>query len=310
MKKIIKVLLSSIIILSISSWLIFASTWWRFDTVLEKSIDPIAQNLDWAESSVWIQWVKNFVFQKAMSIVVPLVVIVWLLTAMMWFYKVMFSQSEDAPKEWFKMITYWLLWIIIIMSAKYIWSVLFEDILFSWNISTLSWVNIAQQVYEKIAFPFIKILIYLVLSVLFISLCFRVFGFITSWDETVKKKAIWIIIRDVVAMIIIIWAKQIVEAIYWKKDQVLNQNAQNLWDIWSWILADKNIPILYEVMSRILWISTLIILVLIIIQTLQLLLKPDDPDKIKKIKKSITYIFIWILVIWASYVITNVLVIN
>lgn len=310
MKKIIKRILLLSILIQTSVSFIYAATDWRFDTVLDKSISPISQNLDWAEASLGVQWVKNFVFQKAMDIVVPLVIIVWLLTAMIWFYKTMFSQAEDAMKDWFKMITYWLLWIVIIVSAKYIWSVLFEDILYSWNITTLSWVTIAQQVYDKIAFPFIKMLIYLVLSVLFISLCFRVFSFITTFDDTIKKKAIWIIIRDIIAMIIVIWSKQIVEAIYGKKAQVLNVNAQNLWDIWSWILADKNIPILYQVMSWVLWISTLIILILIIIQTLQLLLKPDDPDRIKKIKKSLIYIFIWILVIGASYIITNVLIIN
>jgi hypothetical protein len=111
-------------------------------------------------------------------------------------------------------------------------------------------------------------------------------------------------------MLIIIWSKQIIEAIYGKKAQVLNVNAQNLWDIWSWILADKNIPILYTIISWILWLAALAILIIIIVQSLQLLLKPDDADKIKKIKKSILYIFIWVLIIWTWYILTNVLIIN
>ncbi|MCF7835484.1 hypothetical protein K9M48_05590 [Candidatus Gracilibacteria bacterium] len=310
MKKIIKRILLLSILIQTSVSFIYAATDGRFDTVLDKSISPISQNLDGAEASLGVQGVKNFVFQKAMDIVVPLVIIVGLLTAMIGFYKTMFSQAEDAMKDGFKMITYGLLGIVIIVSAKYIGSVLFEDILYSGNITTLSGVTIAQQVYDKIAFPFIKMLIYLVLSVLFISLCFRVFSFITTFDDTIKKKAIGIIIRDIIAMIIVIGSKQIVEAIYGKKAQVLNVNAQNLGDIGSGILADKNIPILYQVMSWVLGISTLIILILIIIQTLQLLLKPDDPDRIKKIKKSLIYIFIGILVIGASYIITNVLIIN
>lgn len=282
----------------------------RFDTDLNKSILPIKWNLDAAEWSLWIQWIQNFIFKKVMDIVFPIILVVGLLTAMIWFYKLLFSSTEDAAKDWTKFIIYWVLWIIIITSAKYVWSVLFNDLFASWNMSTMSPVDIAQQLYDKIAFPFIKIVIYLVLWFLFITLAFRVFTFITAWDDSIKKKALWIILRDVIAMLIIIWSKQIIEAIYGKKAEVLNVNAQNLWDIWSGILADKNIPILYTIISWILWLAALLILIIIIIQSLQLLLKPDDADRIKKIKKSIIYIFIWVLIIWAWYILTNVLIIN
>jgi len=282
----------------------------RFDASLNKSIAPIKWNLDAAEWSLWVQWVQNFIFKKTIDVVFPIMLVVGLLTAMMWFYKVLFSGTDEASKDWIKFIIYWVLGIIIITSAKYIWWVLFNDMFASWNMSTMSAADLAQQLYDKIAFPFIKIIIYLVLWFLFITLAFRVFVFITSWDDSVKKKAWWIILRDVIAMFIIIWSKQIIEAIYGTKSQVINANAQNLWDIWSWILANKNIPILYTVISRILWLSSLIILIIIIIQSLQLLLNPDDADKVKKIRKSIIYIFIWVLVIWTWYILTNVLIIN
>ena len=282
----------------------------RFDTVIDESISPIKSNLDAAESWIWVQWIQSFVFNKTMNVVFPIILVLGLLTAMIWFYKLLFSSSEDATKDWTQFIIYWVLGIIIITSARYIWSVLFNDLFMAGNMSSMSPVDIAQQLYDKIAFPFIKIVIYLVLGFLFISLAFRVFVFITSWDDSTQKKAWWIILRDVIAMFIIIWSKEIIEAIYGKRAQVLNTNAQDLWDIWAWILADKNIPILYTVINRILWISALVILIIIIIQSLQLLLKPDDPDKIKKIKKSIIYIFIWVLIIWTWYLITNVLIVN
>ncbi len=282
----------------------------RFDTSLNKSILPIKWNLDAAEWSLWIQWAQNFVFKKTMDIVFPIILVVGLLTAMIWFYKILFSAGDSAYKDWIKFITYWVLWIIIITSAKYLWSVVFNDLLASWNMFTMSPVDMAQQLYEKIALPFIKIVVYIVLWFLFISLALKVFSFIVSWDDSVKKKAWWIILRDIIAMLIIVGSKQIVEAIYGKKAQVLNVNAQNLWDIGTWILADKNIPILYTIISRVLWLSALAILIIIIIQSLQLLLKPDDPDKVKKIRKSIIYIFIWVLVIWTWYILTNVLIIN
>ncbi len=311
MKKIIKIIsVSFLLLLFFQTNLGYTQSQGRFDTVLDQSIQPIKSNLDAAESGLWVQWIQSFVFNKTMNVVFPIILVLGLLTAMIWFYKLLFSSSEDATKDWTKFIIYWVLGIIIITSARYIWSVLFNDLFMAGNMSSMSSVDIAQQLYDKIAFPFIKIVIYLVLGFLFISLAFRVFVFITSWDDSTQKKAWWIILRDVIAMFIIIWSKEIIEAIYGKRAQVLNPNAQDLWDIWAWILADKNIPILYTVINRILWISALVILIIIIIQSLQLLLKPDDPDKIKKIKKSIIYIFIWVLIIWTWYLITNVLIVN
>jgi hypothetical protein len=38
--------------------------------------------------------------------------------------------------------------------------------------------------------------------------------------------------------------------------------------------------------------------------------KPDDPKNRDRLKKTLLYVSIWVLVIWASYVISNVLVLN
>lgn len=110
-------------------------------------------------------------------------------------------------------------------------------------------------------------------------------------------------------MLVIIWAKQIVEVIYGKQDQIL-ANATNLGEIWSGILADKHIPILYQVINYALGISALVILVIIILQTIKLLMKPDDPAQIKSIKNSLFYMLIWILVLGSGYLIVNFAIIN
>jgi hypothetical protein len=49
---------------------------------------------------------------------------------------------------------------------------------------------------------------------------------------------------------------------------------------------------------------------LIIIQWYKIFTKPDDPKTRESMKKAILYILIWVLVIWASYIISNVLVLN
>ena len=56
--------------------------------------------------------------------------------------------------------------------------------------------------------------------------------------------------------------------------------------------------------------ASLIIRVIIIIQTVKLLMKPDDPAQIKNIKNSLLYMFIGILVLGTGYLIVNFAIIN
>ena len=146
-------------------------------------------------------------------------------------------------------------------------------------------------------------------TVLFIVLIGKTLWFVTKSDWSGQKSAT-MIARSAISILVIIWAKQLVEAVYWKQNQVLDVQVQNLWEIGSWILADKSIPILYTVINRIMWLTSLVVLVIIIFQTFQILVNPDKTENRQRISKTILYIFIWILIIWTWYVLTNFLVIN
>jgi len=110
-------------------------------------------------------------------------------------------------------------------------------------------------------------------------------------------------------MLVIIGAKQIVEAIYGKADQVTRE-ISNLGEIGSGILADKNIPILYHIINRVMGLTSLAVLIIIIFQTISLLMKPDSPDQMKSLKNSLLYVFIGLMIIGAGYLITNFLIVN
>ena len=83
-----------------------------------------------------------------------------------------------------------------------------------------------------------------------------------------------------------------------------------IYEIWGWILANKSIPILYTAINRIMWLTSLVVLIIIIFQTFQILVNPDKSENRQRIGKTIIYIFIWILIIWTWYVLTNFLVVN
>lgn len=219
----------------------------------------------------------------------------------------MFSGDEKAIGEGTRYIIYGLIGIIVIMSAKYIGSNIYD--ILSPASGDIKWFLVAQNLYDKIAYPFIKFAIYLVLWAMFIILLTRVMSFLFGSDTDAKKKAGTLIWWNIIGMLVIIWAKQIVEAIYGKQTDVV-KDISNLWEIGSGILADKQIPLIYTVVNRVLGLTALILLIIIIVQTIQLLVNPNDEKQMGNVKRSLLYMFIGLLVIGAGYLIVNFLIIN
>lgn len=279
----------------------------RFDLALSKSIESISKNLEAAEAAKGAQGVQNFLFNTIMNVLVPLIIIIWILSAILWFYKIMFSSDDKAVSEWTRYIIYWVIGIILIMSAKFIGQNVFE--LLTPSSGQIKGYEIASGLYDKILYPFIKLAIYLVLGAMFVILVSRVITFLFGSDSDAQKKAGTLIGWNVIAMLVIIWAKQIVQAIYGKQADVV-KDITNLWEVGSGILADRNIPILYQIINYALGIASLVILVIIIIQTVKLLTKPDDPAQVKNIKNSLLYMFMGILVLGAGYLIVNFAIFN
>jgi hypothetical protein len=168
-----------------------------------------------------------------------------------------------------------------------------------------------SSLYEDLLYPFIKVALYFVIGILFFMMVWKVVAFVTATDDSVKKKAGWVIIRSVIWILIVMWAKQLVESVMWKQAQVLNQEA-------AWIDEQRpesildfgSIPIVTQVINWVMWLTMLAILVLILIQWYKMFTKPDDPKTRESLKKTLLYIIIWVLVIWAAYAISSVLVIN
>ena len=162
--------------------------------------------------------------------------------------------------------------------------------------------------------PFIKIITYLSSGILFFIMAGRVFSFLTSQDEAVRKKAGGVIARSVIGIIVILAANQIVEAVFGNRKEVIegvgNGDPDTLGEIGTGIYEVQTIPILYSVINRIMGLTTLAVLILIIFQTFQLITKPDDEKVAGNIKKTLIYVAIGVVIIGAGYVISNVLIIN
>ena len=269
--------------------------------------------------NVWGKWADMFNEQVLVIIgyVIDIFIVIWIAIAFFWGYKIMMSDKEDAMKEWWRLVIFGIVWIIIMVSARFIaeWLVWDSGIIkteFYWveDDPRPNWVRLASSLYNKILFPFIRVVLYFAVWILFFMMAGKVFGFLTATDDSVKKKAWWVIIWCVVGILIIMWWKQLVEAIMWKQNSVLNQSATWIDEQWNPILWFENVPLISQIINWVMWLTMFAIVVLIIIQGYKMFTKPDDPKARESLKKTLLYILIWVIVIWASYAISTVLVVN
>lgn len=280
-------------------------------------IDPTINELqgDLTKDATQLKWADAFNNQilSIMSYIVDIFIAAWIAVAFFWAYKIMSSEKEETTKQWIRLVLFWVIWVIIMVSASFIANLLvgnWGDIIWKeFKGGDPDWVEFAQNIYEKLVFPFIKIALYLVVGFLFFVTVAKTITYATSTDESAKKKAWWVIIWCAVWVLIVLWAKQLVEAIMGEQSTVMQGK---VWvdEMWNKILEFESIPLIAQVVNWVLWITTFIILVLIVVQAYKMFTKPDDPKNRESLKKTILYIIIWVLVIGAAYVISNVLVIN
>lgn len=183
---------------------------------------------------------------------------------------------------------------------------------------TLAGQEIAAQIYNTLLFPIIKMLMYIIIGILFISLFISLFKYLFSPAEDIEKKALTIIIRNTIGIITIVLAKYIVEAIFGKYDTVVNQTlwafntsanstaAANLGKIGT-PLGDIIVDLdkFFTILNWLLGLLTLIILILIIYQWFKLLFNPTDSGGLATVGKTIGYIFLGILLLGLGYIIAN-----
>ena len=295
----------------------------QYDDVLgittdDKSLST-AIRWDEYEKVVWAELFNGQVL-KIIGYVIDIFIVIWIAVAFIWAYEIMTSDKEESMKKWIRLVAFWVIWIIIMVSARFIanWLVWDDGWIISEQLkeseSNPRWMVFANNLYTKIMFPFIKLVLYFVVGALFFVMVGKAISFLMATDDSAKKKAWGIIIWCVVWILIVMWSKQIVEAVMWKQAKVLNESAQRIswWDEWLWeeILEFGSIPLIAQIINWVMWLTMFAIVVLIIIQWYKVFTKPDDPKTREGMKKAIIYILIWVLVIWAAYVISNFLVVN
>lgn len=283
----------------------------NFSVALEQWTESISEHLDTPSYVGDTQGKFNYWIAKVVDVLFPIVLVAGVLIAMTGFYTLLTSSDASKIKNGINLIIYGVIAIILMYSAQYITDVVFSGI-FKWGLAEVmqasDWI---QTLYTDLAFPFIKIAVYLSLGFLVILMMIRVFTYITAQDDSTKKKALGVIVWTTIGMLIIIASKEIVEAVYGKQEKVLKDWAvTNLSEIGTQILNPTHVPIFFSILNWSLGIVAFVLLVMILIQTYKILTKPDDAATFASLKKTIVYALWGILLIGSAYLISNLLILN
>ncbi len=290
------------------------NTWYK--EAIDKSTDKIEQiqsTYKGENEGDGRESITKVIVSVITRILLPLIIFLGITQAMFGYYSIMTSTSDEGKKKWMNYIIWGVVWIILISSASFLAYTLYGGVsswwIFrdtSWEI--LSWVEIASNLYHKMIFPFVKFLMFFIMGLLFIIALVRAINLLLSNKDEWAKQAGAILKWNAFGLLVIIFSKALIEAVYGKEEQVINTTAQTLDKIW-WSL-DKTVPFVFTIINYLMWFIGIFLLVMIIIQAVQILTKPTDEAMQKKLRKNIIYILIWLVVMWLSYVITNVFIVR
>ncbi len=290
----------------------------NFKDDLQNSLGDISNNLQqttpWDTSLVSGEWIQGILVYVAQDIIIPLMIIVGIIVAIFWFYQMFFSNAEDSVSKGSRILLWWVVGILIMFSARYLVITLVGTDWTTWFLADgeFSWIDFVRNIYDNLVYPLLKIALYLVIGILFVILLSRVISFVFSSSEEAQKKSVTIIIRNTVWILVILAAKQIVEAVFGTREDILNDplttwsNATGSLTQW----ADGFLGIIFEIINWALGLIAFVILIIILVQWYKLLVNPDSPDNIKWIGKSLGYVFLWLVVIGWGYLIVNLLLVQ
>ncbi|MCS6983001.1 MAG: hypothetical protein NZL83_02305 [Candidatus Absconditabacterales bacterium] len=254
--------------------------------------------------------VNTLIFRVINAIVIPLVIFMGIFLALIGFYRLFVSNNPDDIQTGFNYIIWGIVGIVVMVSARYIGFVIWNDIFDAGTNTRLNGVEIADQIYSQVLYPFLKLGIYLVIGVLFLVVIVKSYKFVTNDEDTNTQTTINAIIGNILGILLILGSKEIVEAVYGRRDAIKTQFA-NVSEIGGALLAGRaNIPIYFQFINWLIGLIVVAILVFLLIQGFKLLFNPESDESIDETKKYLLYATLGVFVIGACYVIVNALIVS
>lgn len=252
----------------------------------------------------WEKWISQTLINIAKDLKNIFFIVAWLYFLIM-VIKLIFDDNVEEEVWKFKK---WVIWISVWIIMTQI-SYSFIETLYNQNVT--EW--LAKQFIDNIIYPLIK-LIQTCASFFFIGIAiYAFFRMITAnWNEEKVKTWRMSIFYSIVWFVIIKISKAIVETIYWKVDC----NNMNLWFIefsnTDCVIRENltwSVKILADVIN---WANSfifIVILIFIMYTWFQVIFSIWNEEVLKKAKKSILYIILWLALLFINYLILTFFII-
>ncbi len=281
----------------------------NFNSLLDETIDPIKENIETNVPYAGVDGIVVFIIDLFKTYVFPLVIVLAILTATFGFMDIMVSNSEEKRNKGINYFIRGVVWIIIFVSAEFLFNNLYGILTQLSDDKSLN--QYAEQIFNTIIYPFLKLAMYLIMWWLFVTLLIKTIQYITDPSDKARDQAKNIIVSAASWIVVILLAKTLVEAVYGKQADII-KNTDKIFLKTNGILGvnSQNYQIIFNIINYILGLAALFILCIIIYQGYLMLFNSNTDDGIKKMRKNLLYIFGGLLLIGLSYLIVNVLIIN
>lgn len=303
-KKIIKIIFTITLLFSFFVWISYAKSGISYDNQVNSDNGGTENNINnnplddiksdnhiWIWTRWWVEWISELtmtVAQSLKNIFIALASIYFLIITLKLLFAEWSSDEEFTKfKKWAEWITVW----IIVMQIAYS----YVSMIYNKKI----WAALSTWLIENIAQPLIKLL-ETAASLFFVAvMVFAFYKIVTSgWDDEKAKswkKSVWFAI---LWFLVIKVSKFFVEAVYSKTlcnvewvtsctNRSLSDWARLAFEIINWL-------------NSFVWIA---VVIMIIYAGAQIIFSNGDDEKIKKAKKSLIYIFMWIILLIMNYLI-------
>lgn len=275
---------------------------------------------------LWAQGLSDFLVNLIIKVVIPILALAWIVLAIIGFFKLMGSTDEEELKTWWNYLLWWIVGTLIMITAAWIviqmvggdgtggiiWTIV------NWW-REASGAELASNLYRKIAYPLIRVILNIIIGILFLMAVGQWFKYLFSGEgNEAQEKALAILVYTVVGILVIILAKTLVEATYGNYESVVQDEALlvrpwagvDVGKVGDGVFEDPQMGMLRTVINWLLGLSTFIVTIIIVYIGYLLLVKPTDEETATKLKSAITRALAGILLIWVSYLIANFVIIK
>ncbi len=254
------------------------------------------QNLKWAAG------VQQFGIEVLTNILRPLIILVGLIVAIIGFYGLMSSEKAEDITKSLNYIIRGSIGIVVLFFAPFFVNQLVGETGQMGIVTQLkniimggSAVTLGNALYTVIS-PLLRLAFYIIGGVLFIMLLVNAIQLLFNPNDDVTTKARVMFTWNAIWIVIIVLSKTIVERIYGQEGKAIIENPDLAW--------------LGSVISRGIGFLAFIMLGIMIYIGFNLITRPLDQENFARLKRSIIYLAMGLLLMWWAYLVARFLIIQ